>query len=104
MQPKALRYLVYVLSGIVLLLALAYPLAYAGLLDPRVRLKEGSPFNDIGVHFVQDFIAPRWLPFLFHVSGGMIALALGPFQFMERLRAARPKLHRQLGYAYFLGI
>lgn len=104
MQSKALRYLIYLLSVIVLLLAAAYPLSYAGLLDPRLRLKEGSPFNDIGVHLVQDFIAPRWLPFLAHVLGGMIALALGPFQFMDNLRAARPQLHRSLGYAYFLGI
>ena len=74
MRSKALRYLVYVLSAIVLLLAVAYPLAYAGLLDPKLRLKDGSPFNDIGVHLVQDFIAPRWLPFLAHVLGEGIVI------------------------------
>jgi hypothetical protein len=104
MRPKALRYAVNTLSILVLLLALTYPLAYAGLWDSRVRLKEGSPFNEIGVHFFQDFISRRYLPFLVHVLGGMLALALGPFQFMEGLRSARPKLHRSLGYAYFLGI
>ena len=31
---------------------------------------------------------------LAHVVGGMIALALGPWQFLPRLRAERPGLHR----------
>jgi uncharacterized membrane protein len=38
-----------------------------------------------------------------HVFGAAVALAIGPFQFASRLRAARPRLHRWLGRVY-LGI
>lgn len=40
-----------------------------------------------------------------HVFSALFALALGPFQFAARLRAARPALHRALGRAYLgLGV
>lgn len=39
-----------------------------------------------------------------HVTGGMLALGLGPFQFLRGLRAKRPTLHRWLGRLYLLGI
>jgi uncharacterized membrane protein len=35
-----------------------------------------------------------------HVFSAVFALALGPFQFREGLRARRPKLHRALGRLY----
>ena len=38
-----------------------------------------------------------------HVFGAAVALAIGPFQFASRLRAARPRLHRWLGRVY-LGV
>lgn len=41
---------------------------------------------------------------LLHVIGGMLALALGPFQFLPRLRTRRPQIHRWLGRFYLLGI
>lgn len=39
-----------------------------------------------------------------HVVGGMLALALGPFQFLAGLRARRPGLHRWMGRVYLFGI
>jgi uncharacterized membrane protein len=39
-----------------------------------------------------------------HIVGGVLALALGPFQFLNRLRARRPQLHRWIGRFYLLGI
>ncbi|MFL6846594.1 MAG: DUF2306 domain-containing protein [Allosphingosinicella sp.] len=40
-------------------------------------------------------------PFLIaHVVGGVIALLLGPLQFVRRLRTRRPALHRATGLAY----
>lgn len=41
-------------------------------------------------------------PLLFHISGGVVALALGPWQFLPRLRHRHPALHRALGRAYLL--
>ena len=41
---------------------------------------------------------------LTHIAGGVLALTLGPFQFLPRLRARRPQIHRWLGRFYLLGI
>jgi uncharacterized membrane protein len=38
-----------------------------------------------------------------HVFSAVVALALGPFQFRESLRARRPRLHRAMGRLY-LGV
>jgi len=37
-----------------------------------------------------------------HAAAAALALLLGPFQFLNRLRAARPRLHRTLGYLYLV--
>ncbi|MSU25217.1 MAG: DUF2306 domain-containing protein [Opitutus sp.] len=37
-----------------------------------------------------------------HAVAASLALLLGPFQFLDRLRAARPRLHRTLGYLYLV--
>ncbi len=39
-----------------------------------------------------------------HIIGGVLALGLGPFQFLNRLRTRRPQLHRWIGRFYLLGI
>jgi len=40
-----------------------------------------------------------------HIFGASVALLLGPLQFLNGLRAARPTLHRALGWAYLaLGV
>lgn len=38
-----------------------------------------------------------------HVSGGMVALTIGPFLFVNRWRSKWPRLHRWLGRLYLLG-
>lgn len=37
-----------------------------------------------------------------HAVGASVALLLGPFQFLDRLRTGSPGLHRLLGYGYLL--
>jgi uncharacterized membrane protein len=37
-----------------------------------------------------------------HAIGASVALLLGPFQFLDGLRARAPRLHRILGYLYLL--
>ena len=39
-----------------------------------------------------------------HIAGGVLALSLGPFQFLNKLRVQRPLLHRWIGRFYLIGI
>jgi uncharacterized membrane protein len=39
-----------------------------------------------------------------HVAGAMVALAIGPFMFLSRLRVHWPAVHRWLGRMYLLGV
>src|SRR4051794_6103749 len=39
-----------------------------------------------------------------HIIGAVLALGLGPFQFLTRLRSRHLKLHRWMGRLYLLGI
>lgn len=41
-------------------------------------------------------------PLLLHVGGGVLALALGPWQFRPRLRTRYPAAHRLIGRVYLL--
>ncbi|QKW22692.1 DUF2306 domain-containing protein [Kitasatospora sp. NA04385] len=41
-------------------------------------------------------------PLLLHIGGGVVALSLGPLQFLSGLRARRPALHRWTGRVYVL--
>jgi uncharacterized membrane protein len=43
-----------------------------------------------------------WL--LMHITGGMVALLIGPFQFSQRLRQRYTKVHRVMGRTYLIAI
>jgi uncharacterized membrane protein len=55
----------------------------------------GIPFRFMDPHFFR----VRHLLYG-HVIGGAVALLAGPWQFSNKLRARRPRLHRALGYTY----
>lgn len=42
--------------------------------------------------------------FYIHISGGLLGILAGPFQFISSWRKKYPRLHRWLGTAYFIGI
>jgi uncharacterized membrane protein len=42
--------------------------------------------------------------FLVHIGGGALALLLGPWQFLSRLRGRRLALHRWMGRAYVVAV
>ena len=42
--------------------------------------------------------------FRLHVAGGVLALAVGPWQFVERLRESRPRVHRWTGRLYLTAV
>lgn len=41
---------------------------------------------------------------MLHILGGVVALAIGPFQFSTRLRVRFPQVHRWLGRIYLLAV
>ena len=41
---------------------------------------------------------------ILHIVGALLALVLGPFQFLSGVRVRRPGLHRWIGRLYLLGI
>ena len=43
-------------------------------------------------------------PLMLHVAGGVVALALGPWQFVTRLRTRRPAVHRFIGRVYLVSV
>ncbi|MFB6893433.1 DUF2306 domain-containing protein [Kitasatospora sp. NPDC056327] len=49
------------------------------------------------------YLANR-VPLALHVGGGLVAILLGPWQFLPRLRARRPGLHRLTGRLYLLAV
>jgi uncharacterized membrane protein len=63
--------------------------------------------TDIGFLLAkQDYIrSTHWMTaFYIHITGGILALFTGPFQFVKSLRAAYPKIHRTLGKVYVAAI
>lgn len=58
-----------------------------------------DPTSEIAQHF-----APAKGFLAVHALFGMLALALGAFQFSNRLRAKYLKVHRSLGYVYVLSV
>ncbi|BAJ32009.1 MULTISPECIES: DUF2306 domain-containing protein [Kitasatospora] len=50
----------------------------------------------------RDVYAAHLPVLLLHIGGGVLALSLGPLQFLPRLRARRPAVHRWTGRVYVL--
>jgi uncharacterized membrane protein len=48
--------------------------------------------------------AANLAPLLFHVGGGVLALTVGPWQFLPRFRARHPSVHRVVGRIYLLSV
>jgi uncharacterized membrane protein len=57
----------------------------------------------VGPEIMANFKAHR-PAFLAHVTGGLVALLLGPWQFVAKLRARFPKAHRWSGRVYLLAV
>lgn len=57
----------------------------------------------VGPEIMENFKAHR-PAFLAHVTGGLVALLLGPWQFFPKLRARFPQLHRWSGRVYLAAV
>ncbi len=81
-------------AWVVALLLLAVPIALYGL---------SFPWTNANPAFKARLMALPWAA-LPHFLGGGIALLIGGLQFLPRLRATRPRLHRLIGRVYLLSV
>ncbi len=44
------------------------------------------------------------MSFLTHIFFGLTAILIGPFQLINRLVQSQPKIHKKLGYVYFIAV
>ena len=51
-----------------------------------------------------DVFSPKRWPLLVHMSSGMVALVIGPFQFWTGLKARLPRIHRWMGRTYLVAV
>lgn len=85
--------------GIMAFLAIGVGIAAVA---PYVTLNPAN-FNNATARFATETNI-KFIGLFVHAFSGGIALLLGPFQFLNRLRNRRPKLHRWMGRVYLTGI
>jgi uncharacterized membrane protein len=89
LKPKS-----YLQFGFTLLLML-----YVG----KVTFQEILPYFSLDKLSYGRFWDYKW-PLIFHISCGLIAMIIGPFQFWTSFRAKYIKTHRMLGRIYLIAI
>jgi uncharacterized membrane protein len=57
---------------------------------------------DPQVYFQPDVYQAKIVGLMVHITGMIVAVLVGPFQFHRRLRERRPRLHRMLGKVYIV--
>lgn len=82
-----------------LLLAWAFLIVFAG----KFVIDEALPYYGFDKEVYGRFWIMKW-PLVGHISGGLIALAIGPFQFWKAFRKKFNKAHRVLGWTYLIAI
>jgi uncharacterized membrane protein len=85
--------------GLMAFLAIGVSIA---AIAPYATFNPGN-FNNATTRFATESTL-RYAGLFVHVFSGGIALILGPFQFLTKLRSRRPTLHRWMGRVYLLGI
>jgi len=84
----------YVRLGILLFLAI-----FAG----RFVIKDAIPYFGFDKEIFGRYWNYKW-SLIGHISGGLLALALGPFQFWKSFRNNNLAMHRWMGRTYLLAI
>jgi len=74
-----------------------------GLVTVFVTYMKNAQIFDPRSEIAQHFAPAKWY-LLVHAFCGALAMALGAFQFSNRLRARYLKLHRTLGYVYVVSV
>lgn len=80
-------------------LAVVFLTFFAG----KFILKDALPYFGFEEVVFGRFWMMKW-PLIGHITGGLIALTLGPFQFWNAFRNKYLYVHRWMGVGYILGI
>ena len=89
LKPKS-----YLRFGLLLLLIL-----FVG----KVTFQEILPYFSLNKESFGRFWDYKW-PLVFHISCGLIAMIIGPFQFWKTFRSKYIKTHRMMGRIYLIAI
>lgn len=81
------------------LLAWVFLVLFAG----KFILNDALPYFGLDEGVFGRFWIMKW-PLVGHISGGLIALIVGPFQFWDGFRNRYLKIHRWMGRLYLTGI
>ncbi|MFN3997375.1 DUF2306 domain-containing protein [Algoriphagus sp.] len=82
-----------------MLLAWAFLILFAG----KFVLNDAFPYFGLDQEVFGRYWGMKW-PLIGHISGGLLALVLGPFQFWAGFRDRYLKVHRWMGRLYLTGI
>ncbi len=82
-----------------MLLAWAFLILFAG----KFVLNDALPYFGLDEEVFGRYWRMKW-PLIGHISGGLLALVLGPFQFWAGFRNKYLKVHRWMGRLYLTGI
>lgn len=82
-----------------MLLAWAFLILFAG----KFVMNDALPYFGFDQEVFGRYWGMKW-PLIGHISGGLLALVLGPFQFWEGFRNKYLKIHRWMGRLYLTGI
>jgi len=85
--------------GLMAFLAIGVAIA---AIAPYTTLNSAN-FNNATARFATESTL-RYVGLFVHIFSGGIALILGPFQFLSKLRDRKPTLHRWMGRIYLLGV
>lgn len=88
-RPGPAQSLLWGINAALCVAIAAFSFRYLASVGPSAPIVDGNAFKN------------PWLAI--HVLGAATALLLAPFQFVRRLRAARPGLHRWMGRTYVTG-
>ncbi|KAB1153657.1 DUF2306 domain-containing protein [Tenacibaculum aiptasiae] len=80
------------------------PIVILSIISLYYLLMRGFPFLIISKKIYGPYYFSRVVWIWPHVLGGVLAMALGPFQFISKLRIRYPKIHRMLGIIFLISI
>jgi uncharacterized membrane protein len=75
-----------------------------GIISLYYLIFRGFPFLIVSEEIYGPYYFSRAVWIWPHVVGGVVAMAIGPFQFIPKIRIKYPKFHRITGYIYLIGI
>ena len=99
---RVARVTLWVFAFAVAFAAARYFVTPPPLMEPPLSF--ANPAADAGANLAPTLYRSHRILFLMHVGGGLVALVVGLFQFIGRLRDARPNIHRALGFTYLTAV